>query len=214
MSDKIGNMILKFRKEKGLKQKELAEIAGINRMSIGNYERGTRTPSAEVLNKIADALEVSINDLLGNSEQPIEFDIAKILSAESWEEATSLFTTDQQSAFKTMYNRALHNIGVIDGLKFGDMHSSFIDELYLSVSFTEILKNFNDEIQSFIDSEKSGYTPDEFNSSIEVIAKYTYETYNLLRKNIKLLEEGNKFYIENLNRPYFEKEIFEKYLSK
>ena len=48
-----------------MKQSELAEKAGISRVSIGNYERGDRMPNVEILLKIADALEVPLAELVG-----------------------------------------------------------------------------------------------------------------------------------------------------
>lgn len=60
----IGENIKRYRLEKGLTQKELAEKSGITRESIGNYERGDRTPPADILNKIAVALDVITDDLI------------------------------------------------------------------------------------------------------------------------------------------------------
>jgi len=60
----LNSNLKKFRKNKGLTQKELAEKSGITRESIGNYERGDRIPPANILSKIAIALGVSINDLI------------------------------------------------------------------------------------------------------------------------------------------------------
>lgn len=218
MSNTIGDLIRKYRINHGLKQKELADLAGINRMSIGNYERGTRTPSAEVLKKIADALEVPINELIGASapqnSYEHDFDISKILSKEFIDEATNLFTPDQRTAFNAMYFQALKNIGIIEGLKEGDMHHSFVDDLYLSVSFIEIFRNFNDEIQQIFSGEKLNFSSTDVNSTIELLAKYTYQAYMLLRKSMLLLEEGENHYIENLDHPFFEEEIFSKYLNK
>ncbi|MFL0198295.1 helix-turn-helix domain-containing protein [Clostridium sp. WILCCON 0269] len=56
-----------IRKSKKLTQKELAAKSGITRESIGNYERGDRIPPVDVLNKIAKALNVSVNNLIKNS---------------------------------------------------------------------------------------------------------------------------------------------------
>lgn len=218
MTNTIGDMILKFRTDKGLKQKELAALAGINRMSIGNYERGTRTPSADILKKIADALEVPINKLLGisESEDSVEndFDISNILNKDFIDEATNLFTIDQKTAFNNMYFQALKNIGIIEGLMQGDMHYSFVDSLYLSVSFTEIFRNFNNEIQKIISNDKTNFSSKDINSSIELLAKYTHQAYLLLRKNMIMLEESDKYYSENLSQPFFEEEIFSEYLNK
>lgn len=53
------------RKKIKLSQSELAKKAKLSRISIGNYERGDRTPNIETAKKIADALEISVSDLTG-----------------------------------------------------------------------------------------------------------------------------------------------------
>ncbi len=63
----IGDNIKKLRIEKRLKQSELAEKSGISRVAIGNYERGDRIPNIEIVRKIANALEISLNKLLDGS---------------------------------------------------------------------------------------------------------------------------------------------------
>ncbi|SIN98032.1 DNA-binding transcriptional regulator, XRE-family HTH domain [Carnobacterium alterfunditum] len=67
----IGEMIKQLRIEKGLKQKELAEVVDISRESIGNYERGTRAPSAEIASRIANALDVPVGVLIGEDADVI-----------------------------------------------------------------------------------------------------------------------------------------------
>lgn len=54
---------------KNVSQQELAKLAGVHYTNIGRYERGDAMPSADVLNKIAGALEVSPDFLMnGNLE--------------------------------------------------------------------------------------------------------------------------------------------------
>jgi len=57
------NNIAKIRKRKGLTQMELAELVGVNRFHISNIERGKSLPSVKLLIKIANVLDVSLNDL-------------------------------------------------------------------------------------------------------------------------------------------------------
>jgi transcriptional regulator with XRE-family HTH domain len=54
----IGEKIRKKRKEKGLRQEDLALTIGITKKTLGLYERGERNPSAELAKKIAEALEI------------------------------------------------------------------------------------------------------------------------------------------------------------
>ncbi len=58
------NMLL-IRKKKGFSQADLGKMIGTSGDVIGRYERGDITPSVEVVFKIADALEVSVDYLLG-----------------------------------------------------------------------------------------------------------------------------------------------------
>lgn len=56
-----------FRKRKGLTQKELAEKIGVTSTTITRYEKNVRTPDINTLQKIADALEISLNLLLSTN---------------------------------------------------------------------------------------------------------------------------------------------------
>lgn len=58
--------IRELRKELGLTQKELAEIAKISYRTIQNYENGITPPSLNIIEKIALALGVSVERLVSN----------------------------------------------------------------------------------------------------------------------------------------------------
>ena len=59
----IGNKIKEYRKLKGLTQKELAKAVGMGDTTIANYEKGLRTPKKNTLFKLANAFDISIDDL-------------------------------------------------------------------------------------------------------------------------------------------------------
>lgn len=59
-----GDMIRKYRTEKGLTQKKLGELCGIADSNIRKYESGNQNPKIETLQKIADALDIPVNRLL------------------------------------------------------------------------------------------------------------------------------------------------------
>ena len=58
-----GERIKAARKRAGLTQKEIADRLGISSSSIAQWETGTRKPKAETLQRLADALGVSMLDL-------------------------------------------------------------------------------------------------------------------------------------------------------
>jgi transcriptional regulator with XRE-family HTH domain len=60
-----GKIIASLRDKKGFSQTELADKSGVSRVMIGKYERGEALPSIDAAKKIADALEVSLDYLVG-----------------------------------------------------------------------------------------------------------------------------------------------------
>lgn len=58
-ADRIGSRIRAIRTKKGMSQAELGELIGLNADRVQKYENGARKPKADMLKKIASALEVS-----------------------------------------------------------------------------------------------------------------------------------------------------------
>lgn len=65
---KIGKNIRRIRKEKQLCQIDLAVTVGIDRSYLSEIENGRTNTSINVLFAIADALDVSMMDLINNNE--------------------------------------------------------------------------------------------------------------------------------------------------
>ena len=65
----IGSRIKKYRKSKGITQKEVARLAGIPYSTYSNYENNNREPNEEQLRKIASALCTSEAELLGLTKE-------------------------------------------------------------------------------------------------------------------------------------------------
>jgi len=51
-----------FREEKGLSQTELGNRVGLKQSTISQYEKGSRRPNLPMAKKLADALEISLDD--------------------------------------------------------------------------------------------------------------------------------------------------------
>lgn len=71
---RIGAHIRAFRKAKGYTQAELAELSGVDNMTISRLENGVRTPTVEHLLKLASVLDVSASRLLGEGELEVSSD--------------------------------------------------------------------------------------------------------------------------------------------
>lgn len=60
----LGNKIQRIRKSLGHTQEDLADMVKISRTHMGHIEQGRKSPSLEVLEKIAKALKVKVKDLI------------------------------------------------------------------------------------------------------------------------------------------------------
>ena len=63
----IGSIVTRLRKENNLSREDLGKTVGTSGAVIGRYERNEITPSVEIANKIAKALDVSLDYLVGNN---------------------------------------------------------------------------------------------------------------------------------------------------
>ena len=64
----IAAIITGLRKEKGWSQTDLAKASKVSREILGKYERAEAVPSIEFAKRIADALGVSLDYLVGEGQ--------------------------------------------------------------------------------------------------------------------------------------------------
>ena len=60
----IAKNLIKYRKEKGFTQQELAEILNYSDKSISKWERGEGVPDIYILKQIAELYDVTVNDII------------------------------------------------------------------------------------------------------------------------------------------------------
>jgi len=65
---KFNERLKKYREEKSLTQAQLSELAGITTRQIQNYEGGKARPRLDAAEKIAKALNITTDELLGNAD--------------------------------------------------------------------------------------------------------------------------------------------------
>ncbi|EZX25683.1 hypothetical protein V070_00181 [Staphylococcus aureus C0673] len=86
----LNKNLKKYRNLKKLSQEEMAEKLDISRPAYTGYETGRRKPSLDMLYKISDILEVSIDDLSGIKKESTNlFEDAEVLmfsDKEGWDE--------------------------------------------------------------------------------------------------------------------------------
>ena len=71
---KFGSCLKTLRENKGLSQKELAEIVNLSQSSIAYYETNKKKPSLEVLISFAEFFDVTLDHLLFGDEQDNPFE--------------------------------------------------------------------------------------------------------------------------------------------
>lgn len=70
---KVGNNIQKFRKERNMTQDQLAEELNVTRQAVSNWETNKTQPDIETLEKLAEVLEVSVEELIyGEQKKPTQ----------------------------------------------------------------------------------------------------------------------------------------------
>ena len=57
----VGNAVAAARAKKGLSQKELSKLSGIDQSDISKIERGIANPSVNTLNRLAEALDTKLS---------------------------------------------------------------------------------------------------------------------------------------------------------
>ena len=71
----FGEILAELRKDRGLKQKELAKIMHVSTSTISNYEIGAHYPDIEKLMELADYFGVTTDYLLGRCASNLSPDV-------------------------------------------------------------------------------------------------------------------------------------------
>jgi len=69
---KIGEKIRNLRKQKNMSLRELAQITGLSKTTLGDLEKDVKNPSLDTLEKIAVAFEMSPAELLKETDSTDE----------------------------------------------------------------------------------------------------------------------------------------------
>jgi XRE family transcriptional regulator, regulator of sulfur utilization len=73
VASNLGNNIRGLREARGLTQQQMARLAGVPRPTWANLESGTANPTLAVLIKVANALHVRLEELIGPPRASVRF---------------------------------------------------------------------------------------------------------------------------------------------
>jgi transcriptional regulator with XRE-family HTH domain len=82
MTSKLGERIKSLREERKVGVRELGRLVDVSAMHISNIEKGKSSASAEIIQKIAEALRTSPDELLALADQ-VAPDVAGVINSNS-----------------------------------------------------------------------------------------------------------------------------------
>lgn len=73
MGENFNENLKNARERRNMTQKEVADRIGVAKSTYSLYESGQREPNVQTIKKISDVLNVSADELLGLSIEPLTF---------------------------------------------------------------------------------------------------------------------------------------------
>ena len=154
----LNENLAKVRKERGLTQEALSVKLNVVRQTISKWEKGTAVPDADTLCRIADALDISVSTLLGDSEHEDKIDTASIVeSLAQINEQIAIRNRRAANTWKVLFLISLVVIGIIIGKSyFGNSISENTSQVMLpeEIEVSNVCFNCNSKelICSFVPS--------------------------------------------------------------
>ena len=109
---KIGEFLMKLRKEKGMTQSQLGEKIGVTNKTVSRWENGNYLPSVDMLKALSEEYDVTINEIL-NGERVKNEDYKKVAEENIRDVLKSCaFTLDEKIRYwkKRWYKNNLFSI--------------------------------------------------------------------------------------------------------
>jgi transcriptional regulator with XRE-family HTH domain len=100
----LGGRLARLRKEQGLTQIELGAKTDLSQVLISDYERGRLQPSPDTLIKMANALGVATDELLGLKGKPASGSKPSLKTLRRLKKIEELPPSQQKALFKTIDN--------------------------------------------------------------------------------------------------------------
>lgn len=174
----IGEKIKDYRKQKGWTQLELGKKIGLGKNAISNYEKGFRTPKKDTMFALAEAFNISIDDLFPPTSTKDTPETAQNDRDELLEELTTNYTKlDKQRKNKLVYTsrelveemtasveEELFEYHVYEKLSAGIGVAYFEDRNYDTVYFDEEIDH---DLASWVYGDSM--EPDYLNGSVALI---------------------------------------------
>lgn len=196
----------KYREKADLSKAELARLLGLKYNTYNNYEMGTGEPKLDILVKIANILNVSIDDLVGRTPADederlkktindllLKFDINKYIKIHEFEKIEGIEQYNDKSKLNFVFRNSLlvsvDKISLINGLNDINLFvNEFKDKLVYYCLIKYICTNLNYELKNTLTTLKE-FSDDPTNIFINdepLTGKDLQDFINNVKKTIQL----------------------------
>lgn len=215
----IGNVIRRYRREKGMTQEEMANILGVTAPAVNKWENGVSMPDITLLAPIARLLDISLDTLLAFKEELTKEEIAafvkkvdEIYKIALFEEAFH-WIKDKIKEYPNCLELIWQLTTILDAQRMTrDISDSEKYDAYIIANYERVLKSEDEMLRSkAADSLFSYYIRNEEYERAEEYMKYfSYDSPERKRKQAMIYsnsgrnEEAYKAYEELLFSSYGE----------
>ncbi|PKO97701.1 MAG: hypothetical protein CVU14_09930 [Bacteroidetes bacterium HGW-Bacteroidetes-9] len=92
----LGERIQEIRKQKNITQQKLAEMISVSKSMINRYENKGVQPPADILNKLADVLQTSVDFLInGNTDEKAKASLKNVELLQRFKEIEAMPDREQ-----------------------------------------------------------------------------------------------------------------------
>lgn len=123
---KLSENIQKFRKKKGFSQEKLAEKCQVSRQAIAKWENGESVPTIDKLIFLADLYELSLDELVGRTENDTSIKVREYLKKFLAEDVPE-DSEDDISAIVVRYLNFVERMGLTNEDKLKGLEEIFLD---------------------------------------------------------------------------------------
>ena len=128
---KFGNALCRLREEKGMTQKELAQILDVSDKAVSKWENGQAIPRINVLEKIAEIFDTSVEDLISTGKSNVKRiyihnNYGSVIHVKSKETVTSI-TTDDCKWIEISQTANEYELTIYGELNLNDIYDDFPD---------------------------------------------------------------------------------------
>lgn len=185
----LGNRIKKERENLKLSREDLAKKLGVSYSAIAMYEQGNREPNNEIILKMCDIFNCSIDYLMGNSEDKTQTSLDDI--EKYYKEKTEIL-------LKNKYINEFLN------LKLSDFEIENLIKIITSDD-SKITKNYSALLNSLFSLLSINHSEDILNKVKKLIINYNQEKIDLLNEEMNIYKKEKQKNEEKMKKEHIDK---------